>query len=450
MIYNKKIIYTLLITIFFLMCINIFYYRYCIIKEILIKEYNINHLHIAELCFEENPNCQILMKEYSIEGLSYHNKYGKVIKEIGDVKKYSINIYNPSDIDIFPGIALEPIDNINFFALIKSNFLHIIDSYLIDEYISYGSAKKIIISAKFPEYQSRALIDVTVSWQNINNATKKIFLISMSIFSFFVTVMFYNAYYVGYIVHDLRESKIKAETENSEKTEFLSNVSHELRTPLNSIIGFSEIIMYKSYGTLNPQYQNYIENIHSSGKHLLSIINDLLDLQKASASKLNVDMMDVDLNKIASASLNFLRPRADCNNIKLEIIKPTEHTIIKADPKRLKQVFLNLLSNSVKFTDEGGSVFLKIIPDYLNKQVIIEIIDTGIGISKEDIPRVLAGFYQIDGRLSKKYEGTGIGLPLTLKLVEIMDGKMSIDSELGRGTTVTLEFSMNTNFGMEI
>jgi hypothetical protein len=88
------------------------------------------------------------MKEYSIEGLSYHNKYGKVIKEIGDVKKYSINIYNPSDIDIFPGIALEPIDNINFFALIKSNFLHIIDSYLIDEYISYGSAKKIIISLK--------------------------------------------------------------------------------------------------------------------------------------------------------------------------------------------------------------------------------------------------------------------------------------------------------------
>ena len=444
MFYNKKIIYSLFIVIFCLMCINIFYYRYCIIKEILIKEYDINHHHIAELCFDNDSNCQILMKESGIEGLSYKNKQGGVIKEIGDIDKYSINISNLVDIDILLGVALEPIDNINYFSL------HAIDSYFIDEYISDGSAKKIIINSESEFYNIRALIDVSESWQNMNNATKKIALISFSIFSFFIMLILYNGYYVGYIVHDLRESKLKAEIENSEKSEFLSNVSHELRTPLNSIIGFSEIIMYKSYGELSAQYQNYIENIHSSGKHLLAIINDLLDLQKASASQLNVDMMDVDLNKIASASLNFLRPRADSGNVRLEIIKPTEHTIISADPKRLKQAFLNLLSNAVKFTEEGGSVTLEIIPNYIHKKVLIKIIDTGIGISQENIPKVLAGFYQIDGRLSKKYEGTGIGLPLTLKLIELMNGKMLIKSELGLGTAVTLEFDMNTNFGMEI
>jgi signal transduction histidine kinase len=448
MIYNKKMIYSLLVFVFFLMCFNIFYYRYCIIHEILIKEYDIANYNLGKLCIDYEHDCKILMKEFRIDGMQYKNKDGVIIKEVGNTNIDKIRQINKYE--FYLGGAIDPMDNMNYLSIIQSALLQPLDSYLINGYIYDGRAHRMVIPTHFSDYSVTSFVNVSKTWKHINNATKKIFLISLSILSFFTAVIFYNTYYVGYIVHNLHESKVKAETENSEKTEFLSNVSHELRTPLNSIIGFSEIIMYRSFGDLNPQHQNYIENIHSSGKHLLAIINDLLDLQKASASKLNIDMMDVDLNKVALASLSFLKPRAAENNIRLEIQKPTEHTIIKADPKRLKQAFLNLLSNAVKFTEEHGSVTVEIIPDYMLKKATIKIIDTGIGIKEEDIPKVLAGFYQIDGRLSKKYEGTGIGLPLTKKLVELMGGKMTIESKIKAGTTVTLEFAINTNFGADI
>jgi signal transduction histidine kinase len=454
MIYHKKPLGSLFIAIFiailFLMCVNIFFYRYCIIKEILVKEYDIANYNIGKICLDSERNCKALMKEFRIQGLVYKNQEGVIIKEIGDVSKpknYPSNIYK---LNILPKITLNPTENMHNLSIIGSNLLRLIDSYFIDGYTHNGYLEQMVISSDFPDYNISAFINISKTWNHINNATKRISLISVCVLSFFIVIMLYNAYYVGYIVHDMHESKLKAETENSEKTEFLSNVSHELRTPLNSIIGFAEIMLYKSFGELNEHYQGYVENIHNSGKHLLSIINDLLDLQKASASKLNIDMMDVDLNKVAVASMNFLKPRASENNITLKIKKPREHTIIKADPKRLKQTFLNLLSNAVKFTEEGGSVTLEIIPNYVAKKAIIKIIDTGIGIKEEDIPRVIAGFYQIDGRLNKKYEGTGIGLPLTLKLVELMGGRMEITSSLNKGTTIILEFDMNANFGLEV
>ncbi|MDP5083259.1 MAG: HAMP domain-containing histidine kinase, partial [Rickettsiaceae bacterium] len=261
-------------------------------------------------------------------------------------------------------------------------------------------------------------------------------------------IVMYNTNYAQRIINKqfesnraLEEAKNRAEHESTSKTEFLANISHELRTPLNAIIGFSEIIMAETYGKMeNRQYKDYIADINGSGKHLLSVINDILDFSKASANKLNVDKMELDLNKLAAASMRFVKPRADSASVQLIEDMPKHHIIIYADPKRLKQALLNLLSNSVKFTPTDGSVTLSIKRDKIKKLVYIAVTDTGIGMSDQDIPKALSSFGQVDNTLSRKYEGTGLGLPLTKKLIELMDGKFDIQSTPGEGTTVTITF----------
>jgi len=173
---------------------------------------------------------------------------------------------------------------------------------------------------------------------------------------------------------------------------------------------------------------------------LLSVINDILDFSKAAADKLQVDKIELDLNKLASSSMRFVKPRADEASVKLIEDFPAEHVIIYADPKRLKQALLNLLSNSVKFTPAEGSVTLAIRKNVIEKLVYISVTDTGIGMSDQDIPKALSSFGQVDNKLSRKYEGTGLGLPLTKKLVELMSGKFDLKSSPGKGTTVTIVF----------
>ena len=157
-------------------------------------------------------------------------------------------------------------------------------------------------------------------------------------------------------------------------------------------------------------------------------------------AEFDIETMDLDLNKLAAASMRFVKPRATKANIRLIEDFPEEHVVIKADAKRLKQVFLNLLSNSVKFTPSDGSVTLSIKKDAFKKLVYISVTDTGIGMSEEDIPKAISSFGQIDSKLSRKYEGTGLGLPLTKKLVELMNGTFDIKSTVGKGTTITIIF----------
>ncbi|MFN7038544.1 MAG: sensor histidine kinase [Alphaproteobacteria bacterium] len=243
---------------------------------------------------------------------------------------------------------------------------------------------------------------------------------------------------------ELTEAKIKAEQESNEKSKFLANVSHELRTPLNAIIGFSEIIKTEAMGAIGvPQYKDYINDINNSGTHLLSLINDILDYSKAEAEKLEVDAVEVDLTKTMIMSMRFVQPRAEEAKVKLIEDFPKEHIVLVADPKRIKQVLLNILSNAVKFTPEGGSVTLSAGVEIEKKQLFIRIKDTGIGMAEKDIPKAMATFGQVDNKLSRKYEGTGLGLPLTKKLVELMKGTFNIQSELGFGTTVTITFEYN-------
>ncbi len=191
----------------------------------------------------------------------------------------------------------------------------------------------------------------------------------------------------------------------------------------------------------NEQYKEFINDIHTSGMHLLSLINDILDFSKAEANKLEVVIEELDLTKIATLCLRTMAPRANEAKVKLVPEMPQEHIIVKLDSKRIKQVILNLLSNAVKFTPENGSITLKIIKDTIKKEVVVYIIDTGIGMAPQDLSRALASFGQVDSKLSRKREGTGLGLPLTKKLVELMKGKFDIKSEIGLGTTVLISFT---------
>jgi two-component system cell cycle sensor histidine kinase PleC len=243
---------------------------------------------------------------------------------------------------------------------------------------------------------------------------------------------------------ELAEAKAKAEADSDNKSKFLANISHELRTPLNAIIGFSEIIKSETLGPVgHEQYKEYISDINNSGTHLLSLINDILDYSKAEADKLQVDSIEVDVAKILSTSLRLVQPRAEEAGVSLVKEISKEPQVILADPKRLKQAVLNLLSNSVKFTPEGGSVTLSSFIDHQKNLLIIQVKDTGIGIAQQDIAKAMSSFGQVDSKLSRKYEGTGLGLPLTKKLVELMGGKFQLESEQGLGTTSTLTFPYN-------
>ncbi len=245
---------------------------------------------------------------------------------------------------------------------------------------------------------------------------------------------------------EMAAAKASAESESRAKSQFLANVSHELRTPLNAIIGFSEIINSESMGPIgNDQYKEFIKDIHTSGVHLLSLINDILDFSKAEENKLQVDFEQVDLTKLIKISVRMITPRAEEAKVKVVEDLPADHVVLLADPKRLKQVILNLLSNAVKFTQEHGTVAIRAWKDTDASSLIIEIKDTGVGMAPQDLARALAPFGQVDNKLSRRYDGTGLGLPLTKKLVELMRGKFDIKSETGLGTTVTLSFPMLSN-----
>ena len=223
------------------------------------------------------------------------------------------------------------------------------------------------------------------------------------------------------------------EAANQHKSEFLANMSHELRTPLNAVIGFSEVLQERMFGELNDKQAEYIDDIHSSGKHLLSLINDILDLSKIEAGRMELDPSQFSLPDMLSSTLVLLRERATNHDIALSLDVEPQIGTITADERKMKQVMLNLLSNAVKFTPDGGSVAVRAAA---NDDVIeISVTDTGIGIAPDDQAAVFDEFKQVGTDSARKAEGTGLGLALTKKFVELHGGTIRVESVLGKGST---------------
>ena len=235
------------------------------------------------------------------------------------------------------------------------------------------------------------------------------------------------------LFREIEEKGRQLELANRHKSEFLSNMSHELRTPLNAIIGFSEVLLERMFGEMNEKQEDYLKDIHSSGQHLLSLINDILDLAKVEAGRMELNPTTFDLSAAIDNALTLIRERAMHHGIALATEIDSQLGELNADERKLKQILLNLLSNAVKFTPEGGKITVG--ARRLRDMVEIAVNDTGIGIAPKDQAAVFEEFKQVGRDYTRKAEGTGLGLALTRKLVELHGGVMRLESEPGKGST---------------
>ncbi|RZJ29588.1 MAG: PAS domain-containing sensor histidine kinase, partial [Brevundimonas sp.] len=230
----------------------------------------------------------------------------------------------------------------------------------------------------------------------------------------------------------------RAEAANQAKSEFLANMSHELRTPLNAINGFSEIMASELFGPLgDAKYKGYAGDILRSGQHLLSLINDVLDMAKIEAGKLTLHYEPVSLKEVVDDATRLMRGKIEDAGLKLVVDAPALPEI-EADHRGLKQVILNLISNAVKFTPEGGEIIVS-LSQLDDDTVQLAVTDTGIGIAPEDLARLARPFEQVEGQHSKTTQGTGLGLALTKSLIELHGGALVMKSEPGQGTTVSFD-----------
>jgi len=234
-----------------------------------------------------------------------------------------------------------------------------------------------------------------------------------------------------------QQAMLEAQAGSRAKSEFLANMSHELRTPLNAILGFSELMLL-GLASSPGKIEEYAQDINGAAQHLLALINDILDLARIEAGKLELITKEVDASAILMTCVVIVNERAKQGGVTVSIAQPISPLLVWADERKLKQIVLNLISNAVKFTPAGGSVTVN-SRRLENGWFQLSIEDTGIGIGKDDIEKVFQPFVQVDGRLNRKYEGVGLGLPLTRRLVEIHGGALKIESELGRGTTVIVD-----------
>ncbi len=225
------------------------------------------------------------------------------------------------------------------------------------------------------------------------------------------------------------------------KSEFLANMSHELRTPLNAIIGFSEVLADRMFGELNEKQEEYLKDIMDSGRHLLSLINDILDLSKVEAGRMELELSDFDLPETINNALTLVRERASRRGIALGRVVDERLGSIRADERKVRQVLLNLLSNALKFTPEGGRIEVR--AGLAAEMVEISVTDTGVGIAPEDQDAIFEEFRQVGGA-DKKAEGTGLGLALSRKFIELHGGRIRVKSQVGIGSTFTFTLPRRT------
>ncbi len=235
---------------------------------------------------------------------------------------------------------------------------------------------------------------------------------------------------------ELERQRRRAEAANESKTQFLAGMSHELRTPLNAIIGFADLIRMQLFGPVDPpRYLEYVEDIHDSGRHLLHMINELLDMAKIEAGRFDLHEDVIDLAHIGTEVLRMLRQSIETARVKLDVCMPAALPLIRADEQQVRRVVVNLLSNAIKFTPAGGNIIMsgRECPD---GSLELTVTDTGIGIPADKLDKVLEPFEQVENSFTRTRAGTGLGLPLTKAMVEVHGGTLTLESEMGQGTRV--------------
>jgi signal transduction histidine kinase len=241
------------------------------------------------------------------------------------------------------------------------------------------------------------------------------------------------------LFREIADKSRQLEAASRHKSEFLANMSHELRTPLNAIIGFSEVLAQGMFGEINAKQTEYLQDILESGRHLLSLINDILDLSKIEAGRMELELSAFDLPQAIQNALTLVRERALRREIALQHAIDDRVASIRADERKVKQVLLNLLSNAIKFTPEGGGIEVRAAP--VDGMVEVSVTDTGVGIAPEDQETVFEEFRQV-GTADRKAEGTGLGLALSRKFVELHGGRIWVKSQVGVGSTFTFTLPM--------
>jgi two-component system sensor histidine kinase/response regulator len=238
---------------------------------------------------------------------------------------------------------------------------------------------------------------------------------------------------------ELARAKTVAEAANHAKSEFLANMSHELRTPLNAIIGFSDLLSEQVHGPLNASQQSCVGDVLESGQHLLSLVNDILDLAKIESGTMDMEWADVDLTRLIARLVQMSRERAVRQGIQLRMEVCPTLTSVRADERRLKQLLYNFISNALKFTPEGGQITVG--AQVAGETVVLRVSDTGVGIAPQEQEKIFDSFYQVDSTLTKSKQGTGLGLALVRKIADLHNGRVWVKSEVGKGSTFFMEWA---------
>jgi|GEM_PF-3476889 len=383
-----------------------------------------------------------------------NNNYKMILQKMVDNEKKFLQIYHNSPaIYILLDNNFKIIDcnkkflevlNLNLEDVINKNIENfILSSYIpkikaFKEYLLYkgvASGEFAIVNTDKPEP-----IEVFLT-ATINTYNNTIFFIMQDITKY---KWMHNSL-IAY-AEQLKKEMKKAENSNLLKTTFIANISHEMRTPLTSIIGFAELLKET---LLDNNQKDFINTIIKSSKHLLEIINNVIEISKIEADKIDLEIDDIDINKIIEDVVNMLIVKANEKKLELNVSidEKLKNLYIRTDGFRLKQILINLVSNAIKFTHQG---YVKIDVKLTEKNIIIDVIDTGIGIEKEKLDIIFEPFVQGELKLSREYEGTGLGLAITKNLVKLMDGQIKVESEKGKGSKFSVIFPKNILTNREI